>query len=249
MIKKIEDNRQNAKNAIWIFYLMLAMIPISVLSNIWELGLINDIAQGEYVDDVAANANDTRQQVIRLFQNLLLIASAITFLMWYHRAYKNIYNQVNYLNTSPGWAVGYFFIPFANLVYPYRKMRDIWTETQSLLVDESERYKLKVNTGLIDGWWTLFLLQSILGNIARRIVLGAETLEDYIWGDRLMIASDMIEIPALLINIAMIKRTNRFEEELRKKMEVDPFEANWQQDASNAENIQEKDNQEENPEE
>jgi hypothetical protein len=67
---------------------------------------------------------------VSLLQLLIFIATAVAFLMWLHRAYRNLPALgATRLDTTPGWAVGYFFIPFANLVKPFQAVREIWHES------------------------------------------------------------------------------------------------------------------------
>jgi heme/copper-type cytochrome/quinol oxidase subunit 2 len=58
--------------------------------------------------------------IVALFHIPLGIATIVFFLIWEYRAYKNLsaLNAQN-LEHSPGWAVGWWFIPFANLVKPF----------------------------------------------------------------------------------------------------------------------------------
>ncbi|QYO65100.1 DUF4328 domain-containing protein [Leptolyngbya sp. 7M] len=48
------------------------------------------------------------------------IATIVLFLVWLYRAHKNLFSlKPTHLDFSPGWAVGWWFIPFLNLVRPY----------------------------------------------------------------------------------------------------------------------------------
>ncbi len=49
----------------------------------------------------------------------VVIASAVFFLMWFHRVYRNLPALgAAGLKYTPGWAVGFWFIPFLNFVRP-----------------------------------------------------------------------------------------------------------------------------------
>jgi len=61
------------------------------------------------------------------FAALLMIGSlltgAVAFLIWFHAAASRTLALGGAIHGSPGYAVGSFFIPFVNLVHPYRVAR------------------------------------------------------------------------------------------------------------------------------
>jgi len=62
------------------------------------------------------------------------VATIIIFLMWLYRCYTNLPAFVAYranIGYSPGWAVGSFFVPFANLFVPYQATKELWRKSQS----------------------------------------------------------------------------------------------------------------------
>ncbi|MEM6475575.1 MAG: DUF4328 domain-containing protein [Pseudomonadota bacterium] len=93
------------------------------------------------------------------------IFSVITIAMWIHRAHKNLHDQgVEGLEYTPGWGVGWYFIPIANLFKPFQAMKELW--------GASHRYKgnfgdpAEGNLGL---WWGLWIFGGILSNISTRM--------------------------------------------------------------------------------
>src|SRR5688500_18010935 len=53
----------------------------------------------------------------------LFIAVVVFFLIWVYRAFNNLSAlKPGNLEFSPGWAVGWWFIPFANLIKPFQAM-------------------------------------------------------------------------------------------------------------------------------
>ncbi len=51
---------------------------------------MNRVIAGEPVTDSELDANDIRQGIVGLFQTLIHIAGTVVFIMWLHRAYKNV---------------------------------------------------------------------------------------------------------------------------------------------------------------
>lgn len=55
----------------------------------------------------------------------LTLATPIAFLMWLHLAVRQTQTLGIDVGVTPGWAVGCWFIPFWNLVKPYRVIREL----------------------------------------------------------------------------------------------------------------------------
>ncbi len=53
----------------------------------------------------------------------LSILTAMAWFVWLHRAVANARSLGVQTEATPGWSVGWWFIPFANLIKPYRILR------------------------------------------------------------------------------------------------------------------------------
>jgi len=97
-------------------------------------------------------------------QIISLIASYILVSMWTYRAMKNLHivHDPN-ADMKPGWAVGWYFIPFANLVKPFQGMLEIWRGSHHQ-AGESEKVP-----AFVGWWWAFWLGSNILANIAVRL--------------------------------------------------------------------------------
>jgi len=87
--------------------------------------------------------------------------SGIASLIWLHEAAKNAKILRPSFEYTPNWAVGWYFVPFANLYKPYVVMRDIWLASKG---PTGDRYP-KEDEKLALWWWT-----RILGGIAASIL-------------------------------------------------------------------------------
>lgn len=107
-----------------------------------------------------------------LFVTPTYIASVVLFLVWLYRAHKNLGSmKPAHLEYSPGWAVGWWFIPFANLVKPFQVVREVWWESDPEIPDEhlflsASLHSAPTYMGL---WWAFWLGSNILSNIASRV--------------------------------------------------------------------------------
>ena len=81
------------------------------------------------------------------------------------RAMRNLHTVGSkHADMSPGWAVGWYFIPFANLFKPAQGMSQIVHGTRHAIGDVND-----TNSG-IPLWWTCWLMTNFSQTIADRIV-------------------------------------------------------------------------------
>lgn len=102
---------------------------------------------------------------------LLTFIGFVAMLVWFYRATKNARAISTGLETTPGWAVGYFFIPILSLYRPYRTMSEIWRSAHAPL-----SWKTKDDPVSIRFWWGGWLAGGIIGTIAGQFEPGSGTL-------------------------------------------------------------------------
>jgi hypothetical protein len=73
------------------------------------------------------NQATDRARGIGVVAGLISLSLIVLWLVWQHRAQSNLraLGAVG-LRYSPGWAVGWWFIPVAFWVVPYRTVRELW---------------------------------------------------------------------------------------------------------------------------
>ncbi|MBV9993069.1 MAG: DUF4328 domain-containing protein [Alphaproteobacteria bacterium] len=113
----------------------------------------------------AAQANDARQGVVAIFQVLTFVVAGFLVLRWIWRSNKNLWASGVAMENTPGWAVGWYFVPFANLWKPYQAMREIW---QQSLREEAH------SNGPLPWWWAFWLATNIAGNLSFRLSLSQD---------------------------------------------------------------------------
>jgi hypothetical protein len=98
---------------------------------------------------------------------IIYFATVVLFVMWLHRSYSNLraFDPSGPLDYSPGWAAGSFFIPFANLIIPYRAIREVW---QKSAPPDDLVFAAPKPPVYFPVWWLFWLLASIAGNISMR---------------------------------------------------------------------------------
>lgn len=135
------------------------------------------------------------------FDIALFVLTIIFFCIWMNKSMKNAWALPSSLSKpsfTPGWAVGYFFMPIMMLFKPFQAMREIW-------VRADKTYK---TSPLVSSWWALWIIANIFSNINLRIISNLD--EDF---ETQMMAS-IIEsvllisaaVPLIMIIRAITKR-------------------------------------------
>ena len=209
----LRDNTARAKQIISIFWIMFGIIIISIVSQAWRYSLLNgaspDIGN---LDMEMINMSDLLIVVITLAYWAIFILAIVFFIMWFRRAYYNLH-QLSWHNAryTEGWAAGSWFVPIINLWWPYQIMVDIWRGTQNAL---RERLGEPQSLSIIGWWWAFYLMQRFAGNYASIMGSKANDIESLLNATQVKIFSDLVTIPAILLAIRIVQRTNHFEREL-----------------------------------
>ncbi|MFK7912062.1 MAG: DUF4328 domain-containing protein [Akkermansiaceae bacterium] len=119
-------------------------------------------------------ANSANAPVQTFVQSLLIaqiaarLLSFVIFPAWLNRACKNAWMlDAPHIQTTPGWAAGYCFIPFLNLWKPYVVMKQIRRASYA-----SDRALSK----LLVCWWTAWLVFIAIG--LATAIIGADSVID-----------------------------------------------------------------------
>jgi hypothetical protein len=206
-----------------IFIILLIADVIALLSDYSQFELLNKIVNGGLVTHQEAAANDTREAIVGYTQTALFIATAVIFFVWIYRAYKNLSAlKAGGLKFTPGWAVGWFFIPIANLFRPYQIVSEIYKFSEPNEGAEGGFRKINfLSSNIVGWWWGLYLLSNIVAQITLRVVLRSETASDFITSTSVSMASDAIDVIGVIVTIIMVRDISRFQELKHKQANDD----------------------------
>jgi hypothetical protein len=158
-LRRLQGRTKIASALIW------AVIATGVLmagGEVLEAFGYADTVEGEAPLDLAVGVS----YVLFL---LALLGSVVAVAMWIHRAHANLREAgVDGLEFTPGWAVGWYFVPFANLVKPFQAMRELWTASHS----EYDAFGA-VAPAEIKVWWGCWIVGNILSNASARVTAEA----------------------------------------------------------------------------
>lgn len=133
---------------------------------------------------------------------LLGILAPVFFLVWFHRAAKNVrmfgHEGLEY---SPGWCVGWWFIPIAMLWKPYRAMKEVFRASDPEAVREgsSSEWLLRPVPAMLGLWWGSWIVSKMLDRVSSR-------LHDVATASTLGIVAALVSMVAA-VYVVMIMRT------------------------------------------
>jgi hypothetical protein len=133
---------------------------------------------------------------------LALLACFILVGRFIYRTNANAHRLSTDMTISPGWAVGWFFIPFANLVMPYQAMKETWRESQEAAGQFDE-----VESPLLPWWWGLWIADNVVANLS--FMMGGrapDALEAAAWVN---LIGGFLDIASGLVLIRLMKSLSR----------------------------------------
>jgi len=156
---------------------------------------------------------------VSLFGLFVLIAAAVVFLFWQHRAYKNLQALgVPRPEFSSGWVIGSWFVPLLNLVRPYEIMKYIHNKS------DPETVKLgfgDYDTGgdsTLKVWWGFWIASAIIGRFSDRMYRRAENLDSHVTAGLVGIFVSVLTLVAAFLAIAVVRDITSRQEERHKRL-------------------------------
>lgn len=199
-------NAGGLTNAVKIFLTLHALLTLAgIVSGYMTHGTLLDIQNGAFASDAqmdaAANAADLRDMIVGLSSAGIAIVSLIIFLVWVYRASYNARQLgADGMEISPGWSVGWFFIPIANLWKPFQAMQEIWQASHSPSNWRNE------STGLVPYWWALLLISSIAGKFASRASLRAEEIDEIISANLFVQGTEILSLIYTIVTFMLVTK-------------------------------------------
>jgi hypothetical protein len=89
------------------------------------------------------------------------VTSWVTVCLWTYRAAANLRGLGRYgMANTPGWCVGWYFVPFANIVKPVQAMSEIWRASDPESGESA--WISSRSTPLLALWWGTYLLGGVI---------------------------------------------------------------------------------------
>jgi len=211
-MEMLRPNEQRAKNAILLIWIVFALEIVNLISSYMQYDLLQTIANGGYISDEAAEANDLREQICGIVYFIAYLISAITFIMWFRRAYFNLHQKVTCLAHSEGWAAGSWFVPIICLYRPYQIMKEMYVKTKELFTKKGLSEKVDYSTSYLGWWWTLWIISAFVGQFVFKFAFkSTDTIDNLITTTVAQMILSALGVPLALITVRIIKDYSKVE--------------------------------------
>jgi len=195
--------------AVVVISLFVDIIQLSILADIKQLSLINpSVAQNE------AELIDSIQGIVGFLSIATFIITAISYLKWVYQANLNCSGFTNEgMLFTPGWSIGYYFIPLMNLYNPFKAMKEIWN------VSENPKDCHYYGNKILTLWWAFWILNGFIGFVELRTWLKINsmsypTINDLKVFTETSIIADVFTIPLIISTIILVSAIFKKQENL-----------------------------------
>jgi len=225
IIKKVEEQIRPFVSArvvavfVTILFVITTFLDILKIMSI-DLSLIDlsfRVMEGKAVTQVEVEKINSGIIASSKVLRNVYIFTGVLFFIWIYRVHGNLPALgARHLRFTPGWAVGWFFIPFMNLFRPYQVVQEIWKASDPFYADD-HTWKTTRSSPIIRWWWILFLMSTISGNFVAKVI-GFE-IEPKVFHQlaRIKLISDGLDIVAAILAILVVRAINARQKEKSKR--------------------------------
>jgi hypothetical protein len=165
--------RPSARWATGLLLATVALAWVAVGVELADLRLLFRASRGSDLETGAVMAQFTTQVWLLWIRGVLLVATAVAFLLWLYQARVNLRAfGVRRPRFPRGATVWSFLIPLINLFRPYQVMREIWQASDPGNLDAFNWRSLRVPP-LLWIWWGCFVAALSLQVLALLTNLGS----------------------------------------------------------------------------
>ena len=184
---------RRSRSARWFIGLTVALNAVSILLLGLQRALLN---RGPGLISLAEwHRSVERVQAAADFELLAFIVALVLFLRWLHLSYCNLRALgTQGMRFTPGWAVGYWFVPVLNIWRPAEVLGDLWRATDPGADHSGDGWRSLRSSPLIGWWWALGLVAGPIAWGANE--LPAHTISDLQNRNAVLLLTHVLELAA-----------------------------------------------------
>jgi hypothetical protein len=149
---------------------------------------------------------------------LVAIPTIVLWLVWQYRSHRNLSALGSTgLRFTPGWVVGWWLIPVANLAMPYLTMRELWkaSDPMSGAID----WRTQATTPLLWLWWAGWVGAVALSSLSILISSNATNIDGLISAEYISMTQTVVSVGAAILAILLVGDIDRRQGEKRRRVE------------------------------
>ena len=214
-VKPFASGHARALLVVVFLAIFIVVCLFSVAADIEAISLTSRGAEGAYISYSEAAAVDDHIAIASSLQFLAFIITAVFFCIWIYRAHKNLLSLNSHnLKYTPGWAVGWFFIPIFSLFRPYQVTREIWKASDPRTdITNGTTWRNAPGSPLLGWWWALWIIASFGGYIVSRLYWYAEDWDSLLGASYAYLGYDILSIIPSILAVMVILNIDRRQKE------------------------------------
>jgi hypothetical protein len=173
--------RSASRLALWTSILFLAhafAAAVAALLNTYQLALLSVFRFGGTIPYALAEAQDVRQRVVTGFELGIELAALILLLVWLYRISQNTWLLgTGGMHYTPGWSVGWFFVPLAGLVMPYNVFNELWRANSP---NATGKWREAAVSPVLGVWWTACVASAVIHYSPLNVALGQAKIAQFL---------------------------------------------------------------------
>ncbi|MFC8271967.1 DUF4328 domain-containing protein [Streptomyces sp. NPDC057271] len=197
------------RNPVGLSYAVVALLAATAVTDVALLAAALDVRllmTGDVNDHPdAAGFSHLALDVASVFQVLSRLALAVVFVIWFFRVRKNagVFAPDGHRG-GPGWAIGAWFVPVANLWWPRTVAAGTWRASRRGAYGDG--VSRDESLALLNWWWTFWILTNLVGSFAEAVYDDADTVEEFAAGAGFLMGAAVVDIVAAVLAILFVRR-------------------------------------------
>jgi uncharacterized protein DUF4328 len=196
---------------------LLGAVVVTNLLGLWTLvgqsALLADAANGLSVSAGRAAESDGWVEFFNKVHLGVYVVCAIVYLVWFYGAYALLERVgTGHTESSPRWATFEWFIPFLNLVRPYKNIVEMWHRSAGR--NERNAAMDPEGPGLVALWWGAYLI----ANFSSRFItsfdrVGENSIDGLSTSTYMWMGFNLLQGASGVLAILVIRKIHGFQEQ------------------------------------
>lgn len=145
--------------------------------------------------------SDSISGLAALVMVVTFVVAGFLTLKWIYRVNKNAHVLATGLKSSPGWSVGWYFVPVAFLWKPFKGVEEAW----KVSVDPAA-WQAVETPSMLRWWWGLWLVDNMVSNVSARLTFRGGTVQMMQISQYLDLLSVALNVPLTLVLVAIVRQ-------------------------------------------
>lgn len=179
--------------------IVLMAAVVGALAN--RIQVVEKIRSGQVLEPSEAESADNLVAATGRIEGRFWIATFVVWILWQFRAQRAVrkLSSVTRFRFTPGWAIGWWFIPIASFWMPFKAVGELWKASES-----RPDWPDIPTWSVIGWWWGAFLAWLATLNIAASFTEEVVTPDGVIRRDEWFMVGLVIGVAATVLAMAIV---------------------------------------------